>query len=111
MPKTILDTEQSGSDFTAVDVTSEAWTPTIDQPTHSFQITTRQADGTQVLSPIMVHVANRRPAYIRARWVLGDTKVYIEGSNHPEQTDMWTTLGDSGAFAVGAAAYLYVYAN
>jgi len=111
MAKTILDTTITEEDFTAGDVTSEAWTPSMDQVVHSFQVTTRTDAGVQVLAPIMIDVVDKRPAYFRARWDLVDTRVYIEGSNHPEQSDMWSNLGDSGAFAVGIGTQLFVYAN
>jgi len=105
MPKTILD----GADITA-NATSEAFTPDFGENVHSFQVTTRQANGTQVLAPVFIHVVDRRPAYFRTRWDIAVNQIHIDGTNHPGQTDMWTTLGSSAAIVVGAATLIYVYA-
>jgi len=90
----------------AADQTSASKQVAAAHGTFSFQIVTRQANGTLVVGPTPVNFQDQKLTFTRVRWELATTTVFIDGSN-TLRTDEWTTLA-ALPIAVGLATLLTV---
>jgi len=74
--------------------------------TFTFEVVTRTGAGVLVSGPTGINVINREYTFVRVRWDLGTTTVYIDGSN-TQRVDEWVTIGNLPV-VVGAATLLSV---